>query len=68
MPKENASYKCLLLIMLDSVVRVNKRYYPQTLLEECKDVIRKNKMESLIKGDLIIIIIKALCMTKLSHT
>ena len=32
-PKENASYKCILLIMLDSVIRVNKKYYPQTLLE-----------------------------------
>ena len=32
-PKENASYKCLLLIMLDSVIRVNKNYYPQTLLK-----------------------------------
>ena len=31
-PKENASYKCLSLIMLDSVIRVNKNYYPQTLL------------------------------------
>ena len=29
-PKENASYKGLSLIMLDSVVRVNN---PQTLLE-----------------------------------
>ena len=27
-PKENASYKCLLLIMLHSVIRANKRYYP----------------------------------------
>ena len=35
-PKENASYKCLSLIMLDSVIRVNKKYCPQTLLEECK--------------------------------
>ena len=26
-PKENASYKCLSLIMLDSVIRVNKIYY-----------------------------------------
>ena len=25
-PKENASYKCLSLIMLDSVIRVNKKY------------------------------------------
>ena len=30
-PKENASYKCISLIMLDSVIRVNKKYYPQTL-------------------------------------
>ena len=35
-PKENASCKRFLLIMLDSVIRVNKKYYPQTLLEECK--------------------------------
>ena len=32
-PKENASYKCLSLIMLDSVIRANKKYYPQTLLD-----------------------------------
>ena len=50
-PKENASYKCLLLIMLDSAIRVNTKYYPQTLLEECKYVIRKNKMENLINED-----------------
>ena len=51
-PKENASYKCSSLIMLDSVVRVNKKYYPQILLEECKYVIRKHKMENLINNDL----------------
>ena len=33
-PKENASYKCLSLIMLDSVIRAKKKYYPQTILEE----------------------------------
>ena len=44
-PKENAPYKCLSLIMLDSVIRANKKYYPQTLLEECKYEITKNKME-----------------------
>ena len=54
-PKEDASYKCLSLIMLDSVVRVNKKYYPQTLLEECKYVTRKNKMESLINHNLSLI-------------
>ena len=33
-PKENISSKCFLLIMLDSVSRVNKKYYYQTLLGE----------------------------------
>ena len=51
-PKENASYKCLSLIMLNSVIRVNKKYYPQTLFEECKYVITKNKMENLLNNDL----------------
>ena len=51
-PKENASYKCLSLIMLDSVIRVNKKHHPQTLFEECKYVIRKTKMKNLINDDL----------------
>ena len=51
-PKENASYKCLLLIMLDYVIKANKKYYPQTLLEESKYEIKKNKMENLINYDL----------------
>ena len=38
--------------MLDSVIRVNKKYYPQTLLEECKYVVRKNKIENFINDDL----------------
>ena len=46
-PKENSSYKCISLITLDSVIRVNKKYYPQTLLEEYKYAVRKNKMENL---------------------
>ena len=50
--KENTSYKCLSLIILDSVIRLNKKYYPQTLLGECKYVIRKNKMTNLINDDL----------------
>ena len=52
MPKENTSGKCLSLIMLDSVIRVNKKYYPETLLEECKYEMKKTKMESLINDDL----------------
>ena len=32
--------------------KVNKKYYLQTLLEECKYTIKKNKMENLINDDL----------------
>ena len=51
-PKGDSSYKCLSLIMLDSVVKVGKKYYPQVFLEECKYVKRKNKMFNYINDDL----------------
>ena len=38
--------------MLDSVIKVNKKYNPQTLSEECKYKIKKTKMENLINDDL----------------
>ena len=38
--------------MLDSVIRVSKKYYPQTLIEECKYEIKKTKRENLINDDL----------------
>ena len=37
--------------MLDFVIRVNKEYYPQTLLKECKYDIKKNKMQNNINHD-----------------
>ena len=40
------------MIMLDSVIKANKKYYPQTLLEEWKYVQEKIKMENLINDDL----------------
>ena len=46
MPKEKAPCKCLSIIMLDSVIKANKNYYPQTLLEECKYVQEKIKIEN----------------------
>ena len=33
-PKENPLKRCLSLVMLDSVIRVRKKCYPQPLLEE----------------------------------
>ena len=40
------------MINIDSVIRVNKKYYPQTLLQECKYKTKKTKMENLINDDL----------------
>ena len=38
--------------MLDSDIRVNKRYYIQTPLEEWEYQIKRNKMENLINDEL----------------
>ena len=38
LPKEKAPCKCLSIIMQDSIIKANKKYCPQTFLEECKYV------------------------------
>ena len=48
MSKEKKPCKCLLIIMIDSVIKVNKKYYPQTVLEECKYVKEKITIENYI--------------------
>ena len=52
MPKEKVPCKSFSIIMLDSVVKAKKKYYPQALLEECKYEPKKIKMENLIDDDL----------------
>ena len=52
LPKEKAACKCLSIIMLDSVIKAKKKYYPQALLEECKYVQEKIKIENHIDDDL----------------
>ena len=34
-PEEKVLYKCLSIIILDSVIKSNNKYYPQTYLDEC---------------------------------
>ena len=50
--KENSSYKCLSIITLESIIKINKKYYPQILLDECKYEVKNKKVENLINGDL----------------
>ena len=52
MPKGKVPCKSLSIIMLDSVVKAKKKYYPQTFLEECKYEPKKIKMQNLTDDDL----------------
>ena len=52
MPKEKAPCKHLSIIMIDSVIKAKKKYYSQTILEECKYTQEKIKIENYINEDL----------------
>ena len=52
MRKEKAPCKFLSIIMIDSVIKANKMYYPQTLLKECKYIQEKIKTENYIDDEL----------------
>ena len=46
-PEESKRYACFFVLLLVSVVKVNKRHYPQILLEECNYAERKkNKVNA----------------------
>ena len=36
MPKENMHYTCIACITIDSVMKMDKKYFPQVYLQECK--------------------------------
>ena len=40
-PKKNTYYTCIACITLDSVLKMNKKNYPQVYLEECKYKVKK---------------------------
>ena len=52
MRKEKTQCKCLSIIMLDSVIESDEKYYPQTFLEECKYVQEKIKFKNYIDEEL----------------
>ena len=41
--KESSSYNCIALLSIDCVIRMNKKYYPQAYLCECKYQERKKQ-------------------------
>ena len=51
-PKENMHYTCIACITTDSVMRMEKKNYPQIYLEECKYRVKKAKMTEFIEAEL----------------
>ena len=51
-PKENKHYTCIACITIDSVMRMEKKNYPQVYLEEYQYKIKKTKMTNFIKAEL----------------
>ena len=39
--KKNTYYTCIACITVDSVIKMNKKNYPQVYLEECKYKVKK---------------------------
>ena len=40
------------MILIDSVYKTGKNYYPQAILEECKYVVKEKKMPEYITDDI----------------
>ena len=51
-PKESMHYTCIACITIDSVMRMEKKNYPQVYLEECKYRMKKTKMTKFIETEL----------------
>ena len=52
-PKNNMHYTCIACITIDSVIKIEKKNYPQVYLEECKYKIRKIQMSRFINTELV---------------
>ena len=47
-PKEDSEFICLSAILIDSVFRTGKSFYPQVFLEKCKCIIKEKKLLSIL--------------------
>ena len=52
LPKENTYYTCTACITIDSVLKMNKKHYPQVYLEECKYRVKKINTPRFINTEL----------------
>ena len=50
---EKKHYICIPVIDIDSVLKINKRAYPQAYLEQCKYKLKKRKIVNYIDDEII---------------
>ena len=53
-PKKRIEYVCIPVISVDSVLKVDKKNYPQVYLEQCKYKIKKRELKSFIDYEIIL--------------
>ena len=51
-PKEGSQCICLSVILIDSVFRTSKNYYPQVFLEQCKYIVKVKKIPEYITNEI----------------
>ena len=52
-PVEKTHYTCIFAIDIDSVLKIEKRAYPQAYLEQCKYKLKKRKSVNFIDFEII---------------
>ena len=52
-PMKNNHYICIPAIDIDSVLKIDKRLYPQAYLEQCKYKLKKKKIVNYINDEII---------------
>ena len=50
---EKNNYICILAVDIDSVLKIDKRLYPQAYLEQCKYKLKKRKIVNYINDEII---------------
>ena len=48
LPEKDKTHRCMSLISFDSIIKIDKKYYPQTLLQECVYKLINKKVENII--------------------
>ena len=52
LPEEKIEYECIPYISVDSLLKIEKKWFPQVYLEQCKYKMKERKITSLIDYDL----------------